>query len=155
MNKIKWIALLAGLTLGGTAQAGITDGVGTWKGSGTAFGAGGQELGDFTVEMVRTAIDAHTVEGRGKVVLATGEVITFRQRMIEHGNSFSMETDRGRGGGHCFGGGLCTSYEDLGSGKAYATTIVVDTPSKIRILVTELQGGRAVRFMRQELTKRE
>jgi hypothetical protein len=155
MNKIKLIALLVGVTLGGKAQAGITDGVGTWKGSGTTFDAGGQELGDFTVEMVRTAINAHTVEGRGKVVLATGEVITFRQRMTEHGNSFSMETDRGRGGGHCFGGGLCTSYEDLGGGKAYATTIVVDNASKIRVLVTELANGRAIRFMRQSLTKSE
>jgi hypothetical protein len=49
---------------------------------------------------------------------------------------------------------MCQSYEQRQDGHAFATTIARDTPDKIRILVTELEKGQAVRFMEQTLTKK-
>jgi hypothetical protein len=144
--------LLAVLLLAG-AIAHADGGVGSWKGSGTTFDAQGEELGDFTVELTQTAVDAHTVELRGKVTLASGQVIPLQQRRTMNGRTFQLESNRGKGGGACFGAGLCTSYEDVGDGHAYATTIVLDGSDQMRLLITELDHGKAVRFMRQSLSR--
>jgi hypothetical protein len=52
------------------------------------------------------------------------------------------------------GAGLCESYEDAGNGQAFATTIVVDGPDKLRLLVIELDHGQAVRYISQTLTRK-
>ena len=135
-----------------TAKAGLLDGLGTWQGTGAVFDSQGREAGSFTVELIRTAPDTQTVETRGSITMSTGEVIPVNQKTTVRGNGFRIESNHGTGGGACFGAGICQSYEDAGNGKAFATTIVVDAPDRLRILVTELNQGQAVRFFRQSLT---
>jgi len=93
--------------LGADARADMLGGLGKWQGAGSFFEADGRPAGDFSVELTRTALDPQTVETRGQATLASGQVVAFEQRMSGHGAQFSLESDRGRGGGFCFGAGLC------------------------------------------------
>jgi hypothetical protein len=147
---------LCALLLTAPAQAGITEGLGHWQGSGVVIAPDGQEQGEFTVEVDRVAIDARTVEVRGKVTHADGQVFTFSERQIAGSNGgFLIEGSHGKGGGRCFGGGLCQTYVETGADTANATTIAVDGPDKLRVLVTALDHGRAIRFIRQSLTRKQ
>jgi hypothetical protein len=129
-------------------------GLGHWQGKGTTFALGSSEKGEFTVDLTRTAIDAHTVEMKGTVVLDDGRVIPITQRLTETERGFAIEGNRGKGGGRCYGDGLCNSYEEGADGKSFATTIVIDGSEHLRLLTTELDHGRAVRVMRQNLVKK-
>jgi hypothetical protein len=127
-----------------------------WQGSGMVFGKDGRETTGFTIELRRTAVDERSTETKGTVVLGNGGTIPVYQRMTESdkGAGFRLDTNRGKGGGYCLGAGLCESYEDAGNGQAFATTIVVDGPDKLRLLVIELDHGQAVRYISQTLTRK-
>ena len=131
-------------------------GIGTWTGTGTTYSPGGEAFGDFTIELTRAAVDAQTVQAHGTITLEDGSVMTFDQTFTSDGGStFRIESPRGQGGGVCLGDGLCQSYEDDGGGAGYATTMIVDGPDRLRVLVTQLQDGRAVRLVRQTLTRKQ
>jgi hypothetical protein len=150
------IGLVASLASAGQLHADPDRSLGVWQGSGTVFSKDGREAAEFTIELTRTAVDQRSTETKGNVVLTTGAVIPIFQRTTqsEGGVGFRLESNRGKGGGYCLGAGLCTSYEDAGNGQAFATTLVLDGPSKMRLLVTELDHGQAVRFIRQTLTRK-
>jgi len=147
--------LLLPLLISTPAWAG-PEGLGHWQGAGTSYAPDGTELGDFTVDLERSAIDDHTVEVRGQVTLASGQVVSFNERQImnSHGG-YLTESHRGKGRGRCFAEDFCQEYQELGDDKARATTIVIDGPGKIRVLITELDHGRAMRFIRQALTRKQ
>jgi hypothetical protein len=142
------------LVLSGVAAANPLGGIGTWRGSGTVFDTAGREVGSFKVELARTAVDANIVEAKGQVTFENGQRFPIEQRITSHGgNTFKLETPSGKGGGLCVGEGLCQSYEDVGGDKAYATTLVIDGRDRMRLITTELDHGRAVRFTRQALER--
>jgi hypothetical protein len=156
MKNVARIAFFAlSLAAPGLAHAGITEGLGHWQGTGTTFAADGQSQGDFAVEVDRTAVDARTIDVRVKVTLADGKTLDFDQRQTQTGTGFITESAHGKGGGRCFGAGLCQSYEEQLDGTARASTIVVDGPNQLRVLITDLDHGRAVRFIRQTLTRKQ
>ena len=147
---------LIGLTLitllgAGTAQADMLGGLGKWHGSGTRFDAEGRPAGDFTVALTRSADGPDRVKTRGQITFASGQVFPFEQRWTRTSSGFTSESGRGKGTGRCLGDDLCYSHEDLGSGKTSFTTIMIDSPDRIRILVTDMDGGRPVQFIRQTL----
>jgi hypothetical protein len=95
------------------------------------------------------------VRADGKVTLGPGREVTFWQETEDRGASgFRVVTNNGAGGGTCFTNGICTTYEEREGGHAFATTLVKDAPGKIRMLTTELENGRAVRFYQQSLTRK-
>jgi hypothetical protein len=134
----------------------MTDGgLGDWEGTGTAHSVAGADLGGFSVSLRRTSATTGTVRTDGKVLLGGGQVISFWQETVDAGGGgFRLTSNHGSGGGRCFANGMCQSYEEQQDGHAFATTIVRDAPAKLRILVTELDKGRAVRYMEQTLTKK-
>jgi hypothetical protein len=136
------------------AQAGITDHAGTWQGTGHAVDVSGKDLGAFTVRVARRTDGPGKLRADGKVRLASGKEIVFWQEFAEGpAGGFRLVTNDGTGSGRCFGNGICQSYEERAGGKAFATTIVMDSPTTVRILVIELDGGRAIRFFHQTLVK--
>lgn len=148
------LSLLA-LVAPGSASAGITDGLGTWEGSGTGSEISGKDLGSFTVSITRRSVATGKVRADGKVTLAGGKEIVFWQELEDHGSSgFHLVSNNGSGGGQCFANGICQTYEKRADGHAFATTIAKDENDKLRILVTELENGQAVRFFQQTLRKK-
>jgi hypothetical protein len=63
----------------------------------------------------------------------------------------SLVSDRGSGGGRCFSNGLCQFYEQVPGGHAFATTLSKDSANRMRLLVTELDAGKAVRFYEETI----
>jgi hypothetical protein len=144
-----------GLLAPNSARAGITGSLGLWEGTGTASERSGKDLGVFTVSLTRKSIGNGKVRADGKVTLANGREITFWQEFEDHGpNGFRLVSNNGAGGGHCFANAMCQTYEERADGHAFATTIAKDGSDKLRILITELDQGKAVRFVQQTLSKK-
>jgi len=146
---------LVGLFAPARAHAGITDTLGLWEGTGTASEVSGKDLGAFTVTLTRKSLGNAKVRADGKVTLANGHEVVFWQEFEERGpNGFQLVSNNGTGGGRCFANAICQTYEERADGHAFATTIAKDGASTLRILVTELDHGKAVRFFQQTLSKR-
>jgi hypothetical protein len=149
------VVLMGGALVGNQARADMLEGLGNWHGSGAVLGANGRAEGTFKVALTRAAAGPGSVSTSGQVELASGQVIPFAQTVtVGEDGKFSLDSDRGRGAGFCLGAGLCQSYEDRGNSTGAYTLIVIDSPDTIRIVITELDRGRAVRFIRQTLTQR-
>jgi hypothetical protein len=147
-----WLASAA--LLANPARADLLDGLGRWQGQGTQYDPSGRATGDFTVDLTRTTVGPRTVQTRGTIKLANGQVLPFESQITESETGFVSKSPRGSGTGHCFGNDICYSYEESGKSKASAMTIIIDGPDKIRILTTDLEQGRPVRYTRQALTKK-
>jgi hypothetical protein len=154
-NGLAAVVLMGGTLVGNQARADMLEGLGEWRGSGSVLGADGRAEGSFDVALTRAAAGPRSVSTSGQVELASGQVIPFTQKLtVGEDGKFSLDSDRGRGAGFCLGAGLCQSYEDRGNSTGAYTLIVLDAPDTIRIVITELDHGRAVRFIRQTLTRR-
>lgn len=125
-----------------------------WEGPGSLFDAHGNLSGSYNL-VVENTQTGNKIKSNVTVTLADGRVHKQQCLMTETGkDSWESNCDHGKGSGHCFGEGLCVSYEENSTGKAYATTIVMDGPSDMRLLRTELLNGKAVQFFREKLHKR-
>jgi hypothetical protein len=156
MNAMVWLRgglILSVLLLAGSARADMLGGLGKWHGTGTRFDSGGRATGDFKVELVRTADGAAGVKTKGTLVFQNGQAYPFEQRWSRSGTGFVSESPGSKGSGGCLGADLCYSHEDRGASKTSTVTIMIDGPKRIRILVTDMENGRPVEFIRQTLVQ--
>ncbi len=125
-----------------------------WEGSGALFDLNGKANGTYVL-VVENAKNDDKIQSNVTVTLPDVSVRKEQCLMTKTNNeNWKFECNNGKGGGHCFGEGLCISYIETTEGKAYATTIVMDSSSEMRLLRTELKDGKAVRFFREKLHKR-
>jgi hypothetical protein len=138
------------------AHAESSDGLGVWEGSGVTTEAGNKSVGDFTITLTRTARPNGVTRSDGVIKTRDGKEIIFWQEKTDHGGgTFALTSNLGAGGGCCFSNGMCQSFEQRAAdGHAFASTISVDAPNKVRVLITELKDGKAVRFYAQTLAKK-
>ena len=105
--------------------------------------------------MTRKPLGPGKTRADGKVTLGDGQTIVFWQEYEAWAaGGYRLTSTNGSGAGRCFSNGMCQSYEQRSDGHAFATTVVGDGPDKVRVLVTELDKGQAVRFIEQTLTKK-
>ena len=125
-----------------------------WEGPGSLFDVKGNPTSTYNL-VVENTKNGNQIQSNVTVTLPNGTTQQQQCLMTETSqDGWTSKCDHGNGGGHCFGEGLCISYEEDSSGKAYATTIVMDGPSDMRLLRTELLNGQAVQFFREKLHKR-
>ena len=151
------VSLLAavGLSLPRLARAESPESLGTWEGTGTTSEIDGKQRGPFTIVLTRTSLGAGSVRADGKIRTSDGKEIVFWQETNERGaGRFRLTSSFGSGGGICFANGICQSLEQRADGHSFASTIVKDGPDHLRVLVTELKDGQAVRFHAQTLAKK-
>jgi hypothetical protein len=138
------------------AHAESAEALGTWEGTGVVTEAGNKDPSAFTIVVTRTAQGAGVVRTDGKLQTASGKEIVFWQEKTERGEgAFTLVTNRGTGGGCCFVNGMCQSLEHTDNGHGLASTMVLDGPQRVRLLVTELENGKAIRFYAQTLVKKQ
>jgi hypothetical protein len=148
------VAILVGLALAGScgaAAAAPHDEV--WKGSGTLFDRKRNAIAEYRLEMYRTTVSPTVQLREVRVYLPGGRLkkMTCRTRNTDKG--WTSDCGESRGGGACFGDGLCIDYAVEEGGRAFATTIVMDGKDTMRLLRTELVHGKAVRFFRERLVR--
>ncbi len=143
--------LVLALTLVIAQQAAATTTI--WKGEGNLFSLNGVEMGRYELSVTNTK-NAEVTESSIQIKTADGSVIELQcTDTAGKDESWSSQCGQSKGGGRCFGEGLCISYLEAENAKAFATTIIMDGPSDMRLLRTELQSGKAVRFFREKLHK--
>jgi hypothetical protein len=135
------------------AHADVLDGLGRWSGSGSVRGVDGKPLGDFHVDLTRSAAGPGRVETRGTVTTSAGQVLPFRSLITRTPDGFLMESARGKGQGSCPDPSVCHGYELDAAGNGATSTILVDGPQRVRVLVTELEKGKPVRVIWQTLSQ--
>jgi hypothetical protein len=137
------------------ADAAANEGLGTWEGSGLTTDVDGTTAAPFTVAITRSTLAGGGVRADGKIHTSDGKDIAFWQETVQRGGGkFRVTSNLGSGGGSCFANGMCQSLEQRADGHAFASTIAKDGPDKVRVLVTELKDGNAVRFYAQTLVKK-
>lgn len=130
-------------------DGGSASGVEHWVGSGVMFHPAAGPVGEYDVEMWRKPVGENAVEVDVKVTLPDGQIMEMEQTVEENGDSFTITSEEGNGGGYDFGEGLLSTYTEGADGSGYAQTIVMDGADQMRILRTELDGGEAQRFFRE------
>ncbi len=135
------------------ASADTPMGTGTWEGSGNAVQRDGKKLSAFDVTITRKAAGDRKVRADGIVKLQDGREIRFWQEFEGSAEGFRLVSDRGNGGGRCFDNGMCQLYEEAKDGRAFATALTKDNGGQLRLVITELDHGKAVKFIYQTLRK--
>jgi hypothetical protein len=149
------LTLLCALPIALARADASSEGLGVWEGSGNASDAGGTQQMPFTVTMVRRLLSNGVVRSDGTLHMSDGRDITFwDEHESRAGGACRMTSSMGAGGGRCFPNHMCQTYTERADGHAFATTVAADSTERVRVLVTELQEGKAVRFYAQELTKK-
>lgn len=134
-----------------TASAGeVTE---LWKGDGVLFDRSNKPIGKYRLEMYRTNVNKKKMLNEVKVFLPNAKTKTISCEITKSKKGWSTDCRSRKGGGYCFGEGLCIDYMADQKGSAFATTIVMDGKDTMRMLRTELKRGKAVRFFRERLTR--
>ncbi len=125
-----------------------------WEGAGAYFDINGNQEGEYTLHLENVQ-QGDKVLSTATVTLSDGSSRKQQCLLSEMSpKGWSALCDNGNGGASCMGEGLCVSYVKNAAGIAYATTIVNDGPSNMRLLRTELRNEKAVRFFREKLVKK-
>lgn len=144
--------LLAGSALAETPAPKAPPASQVWQGTGQLFSAEGKAAGAYRLELVRKRAEDGLLQ-TVRVFLPDGQIQTLQCEITEEGEAWSSVCGHGRGGGRCFGDGLCLDYLTDDKGRAFATTIVFDDDDSMRLLRTELLRGEAIRFYREKLER--
>ena len=135
-----------------TTFASVTDGVGTWAGSGSLFSIDGKPIANYSLGIVNTPVGPHGVQNVITIGLPDGTHKTITQTEQDTADGFTIESDLGKGGGYCVGEGICLAYVGTDA-DAFAITTIKDDASTKRMIMTELKNGKAVRVYRQKYVK--
>lgn len=130
----------------------LLGGVGSWKGQGVVHDMSGARIADFDVTLERKMVGT-VLRTDGQIAMPGGQRVDFWQEAEGRDPSgFRLTSNRGAGGGRCFSNGMCQTLEVAGT-KSFATTLVVDGPTRVRLLTTSLEDGKPVGFTEQRLSK--
>lgn len=125
----------------------------TWTGTGELYDAQRQLISPYTIELqmeeIADSLERVTVEVKAHGEVVHSDVCEIRKA----GDRWGKTCKESEGGGYRFANGLAQEYVELKNGHAYATTMIQDSPTRIRILRTELDGREAVRFFSEVLEK--
>ena len=125
-----------------------------WQGKGATFNRNREQTSEYRIEVYRTEVDGTKGLSQAKVYLSNGTLI-FNEtcETTKTKTGWISDCKVRKGGGYCFGDGLCMDYTEDQNQHGFATTIIMDGPNSMRLLRTELVKGQAVRFFREKLER--
>lgn len=155
---MKKLIILAALTLTTTLYAGPAAATPAkskqvWKGNGEILDRSGRSVAKYRLVMTVTPKGAGRSERDVRIYVRGRQIKRMTCQATAHGRGWKQTCGAVRGGGTCFGDGLCMDYVTDGKGLAWATTIVNDGRRSMRLLRTELRHQKAVRFFRERLRR--
>jgi hypothetical protein len=123
-----------------------------WEGAGVSLTPDGKELGTFKISTTVSHPSVDIAQAETLITLEDGTVKTSSMTITEKGTGFSTDSSFGKGGGACYGAGICESYIVSGTGQSFATTIIEDSDGSRRSLTIVLENGRAVKVLRDKVS---
>lgn len=142
---VAFTILLASNAMAGTAE--------TWSGSGAEYSPDGTQLSTYQISVVNTQVSANVVQSDATITKPNGQQETISQTLTMNGSEWTDSSNLGQGGGACYGSDTCENYISGSNGMAYATTIISDGPRARRELTMILQNGKAVKVLRENLSR--
>ena len=148
--KSKFLGLMATIFVSGNVMAASVE---QWQGTGAVYTPEGKELSAYAISVVNTELADHTIQSEAKITLPDGSQRQVSQKITPYGNSWSVESNLGTGGGACYGKDVCANYIAGKNGVGFATTIVGDSEKTRRNITIKLQNGESVEVSRENLTR--
>jgi hypothetical protein len=127
-----------------------------WSGTGKSYGINFDELSEYQVEVNVEAVSATQQDIDIKITDTAGEIISTDRctSVANEDGSWTKQCLNGSSVGSMLDYNLGMDYYTAKDGKAYATNIVIDSDSQMRLFRTELaSSGLATRFFVETLNK--
>lgn len=125
-----------------------------WNGEGKLFNRQRDLLAEYTLEVRVDDVSPSEATVEVTVRDQSGAIVQFDHcQMHKKDNGWTKDCDGGTSRGKMFAFGLGVDYYEAKDGKAYATNIVIDSGTQMRLFRTELVNGQAQRFFAETLTK--
>ena len=124
-----------------------------WAGSGTSYTPQGAALSTYQLNVENTELAPQVIQSVATAVGSDGTTKVINQKITTTANHFKTDSNLGQGGGSCYGADLCESYIAGQNGVAYATTIIVDGPNDQRHITVILKDGKAIKILRDKVSR--
>jgi hypothetical protein len=124
-----------------------------WTGTGSVFTPEGQRLEGYRVDVENTRLGAGVIQSDVTLTLDDGTKRVTSQKLTFKGSKWLTESTVGKGGGACYGLDLCENRISDGAGREFATTIINDGSFARRNVTFELENGKPVRVLRDQVVK--
>ncbi len=124
-----------------------------WVGSGAEYTPQGEELETYEITVINSFGADNKVHSEATITTARGGKRVITQDLTIKGNRWSNISNLGKGGGACYGADMCENYLEDESGRAYATTIAIDSRDQRRNLTMILQNGKAIKVVREKVSR--
>ena len=149
---MKFVLALVALTFAG-ADLALADST-VWQGQGQLYDAQRAPLSTYNVQVNIDSVSATSELRRVSVTNAQGVVLYQDSCTVDKdGNRWRTVCSHSNGGGYYFDHGLAQEYVTGDSGADYVTQIVIDSPTAMRLMRTELRAGAATKFFVETLAK--
>ena len=127
--------------------------VSIWEGSGSVYSPSGKIVDTYRIKVVNSETSTNVIQSETTTTMSDGSQKTISQTIQVEGGRWTVESNLGKGGGGCYGVDLCENYISGDDGKAYATTIVQDSPNNRRNITFVLENGKATKVLKDCITK--
>jgi hypothetical protein len=151
MKKYIMLMLAALSLVPGASRADSREG--HWKGTGAILSPAGDLITNYNVE-IESVTQGSGLQSKTTMTFPDGNVKVIAQKLTmgADGKTFSLESSDGKGGGACYGEGICQAFVSSYSGNTYNITSVEDG-NVLRHLNNEWQGKTVIRVYRQKLNR--
>lgn len=124
-----------------------------WTGTGATFTPDGQRLESYKVDVDNTHLGAGVIKSEITIILEDGTKKLASQKLTFKGSKWAVDSNLGKGGGACYGLDICENHISDGAGREFSTTIVNDGKFARRNITFELENGKPVKVLREQLVK--
>ncbi|MEQ1878703.1 MAG: hypothetical protein ABL958_18820 [Bdellovibrionia bacterium] len=150
--KVKLLIALSGLVVFGLTRALAGETSSVWTGAGKVYDAKLNPLGAYKLKVESAKTAATERKTKVTVTLESGGAQVYNCTHTDGAKGWKSVCDNGNGGGFCLDD-LCQTYTEDENGRAFATTLIFDSEDEMRLMRTELQNGKPVRFFKEKISR--
>ncbi|NRA65439.1 MAG: hypothetical protein HRU19_13210 [Pseudobacteriovorax sp.] len=121
----------------------------TWQGDGVRYGPDGKKQSQYKL-LVDVQEDSHQNMKTNVRVITESDTLEYTCERQKKDHAWTTSCKNSKGGMYCFANNICQEYTVTGE-TSYATTIIFDSSSSMRLSRTEMKHGIATSFFSEKL----